>query len=152
MIYHFDLDQMILDLIPRKKRFMTLYSLLKAFNAPIKSLYLSFQEFRSQQLYEAHMSGQVMQLERLLNDKFDPNLRRVHIVHGIEPHLISHSSLDRLTGEAGLIYQQGFIKEYLPLDFRVILPAALQEMQGQMKVNVKTYALASKKFDFKVIN
>lgn len=50
--------------------------------APAKQLYIDFLATRDEFIYKVRFNGQVMYLERLLNDKFDVALRRIYINDG----------------------------------------------------------------------
>lgn len=50
--------------------------------APVKKIYVDFLALRDEFIYKVRFNGQVIYLERILNDKFDFTLRRIYIEDG----------------------------------------------------------------------
>ena len=58
-------------------------ALLYALLSPLDDNFNNIAQFLADKLRELGYNGQTVQLERLLNDKFDPSLRRIRIRHNI---------------------------------------------------------------------
>ncbi|HUM50496.1 MAG TPA: hypothetical protein PK431_01735 [Chitinophagales bacterium] len=69
-------------LLPFDLRKIRIISYLFALIEPIKAMYNAFLQFMLDQLYDAKINGQVIKLERVLNDTFDPIDRRIFITDG----------------------------------------------------------------------
>lgn len=57
---------------------------LNSLVAPLKSLYTAFLSFRESMLYFLSITPQVCRLQKLLNDRYDNQQRRIRIVDGVE--------------------------------------------------------------------
>lgn len=55
--------------------------LLMAFLQPIMMLHLEFLSYRSGMLYKVRHNSQICSMEAVLNDMFDPNMRRIRIIN-----------------------------------------------------------------------
>lgn len=81
-IYRINWNRFAVLSIPNDLRKLIIVRYLLALFAPIKEAYNDFLLFRYQQLYEAEINGQTINLERVLNDIFDPIDRRIYITDG----------------------------------------------------------------------
>lgn len=68
--------------LPLKDRKHTLLSWLHALLAPVKRLYMEFLVYRNRVNYQMYHTGQVVYLEKVLNDRFDPAKERIRIQDG----------------------------------------------------------------------
>lgn len=68
--------------LPLKDRKHTLLSWLHALLAPVKRLYMEFLAYRNRVNYQMGHTGQVVYLEKVLNDRFDPASERIRIKDG----------------------------------------------------------------------
>lgn len=129
-----------------------LYSLIQ----PLIELYAIFSSYRIQALYTLSFTGQVIYLEKLLNDTFNNGGTEIFIEDGIlkiAPFLFNTAEdADPFyvfnTGETSednlYIYNTA---EYTGnLDFIVKVPAALVFDENQMKSLINKYKLAGKNY------
>lgn len=82
-VYDIDYKRLIVLLLPSDMRKPRLFAVIKAMIAPIVVLYDQFKVNRSLNLYKVNRTGQVCHLRGMLNDNFDPSLRRIVIADGI---------------------------------------------------------------------
>lgn len=68
--------------LPLKDRKHTLLSWLHALLSPVKRLYMEFLIYRNRVNYQMDHTGQVVYLEKVLNDRFDPAQERIRIKDG----------------------------------------------------------------------
>lgn len=80
--YRINWDRLVVLQLPTILRQSKMVAFLLALIEPLKELYQEFLLFRLDQLYEAEINGQVINLERVLNDIFDPVERRIYISDG----------------------------------------------------------------------
>lgn len=67
---------------PLLERRHTLLSWLHALLAPVKRVYMEFLIYRDRVNYQMEHTGQVVYLEKVLNDRFDPDKTRIRIQDG----------------------------------------------------------------------
>lgn len=79
MWYKVDWDKLILLLLPTFLRKPILFGYLKALVSPIASLHYSWSQMRLANLNKLSYNGQRCYLRGVLNDKCDPELRRIYI-------------------------------------------------------------------------
>ena len=60
----------------------TFYACLKATIAPIATLHFTWSQFRNDNIYKLEHNGQVCYMRKALNDKYDPEERRIYIGDG----------------------------------------------------------------------
>jgi hypothetical protein len=80
--YKVDFNKLVSWLLPLRLFKPKLFALCKALVSPLSTLHADFIVYRLQKKYELEITGQVCKLERLLNDKFDADLRRIYITDG----------------------------------------------------------------------
>ena len=80
--YTWDFTKLVTYLLPSFLRKDRQISWLKAICAPTNTLHSAFETFVTESLYAQNFTGQVISLERLLNDQFDNTLRRIYITDG----------------------------------------------------------------------
>jgi len=78
-IYNIDFVKLITWLVPPRLRSDFLLNWLRALIAPIQILYNDFMRYRSDIDYRLGINGQVCYLQKILNDTFDNDLRRIYI-------------------------------------------------------------------------
>lgn len=78
-IFIIDFAKLTTQLLPAKLRRKRFRAWLRVMVAPIVSLHGRLLAFREEVLYELSHNGQVCRLEGLLNDRFDPEERRIYI-------------------------------------------------------------------------
>jgi hypothetical protein len=126
---------------------------------PVAQVYESFMTGRRQNLYRLGITPQVCYLEKLLNDRYDPEVRG--IVIGDAPHLLrSYVFIDgedkpmyilgEEEGEQVYAYTED---EYAfgSAQFIIGLPASIQVDQKEVHGLVDDYKLAGKKYGIQLI-
>lgn len=137
-------------LMPPRLRKAIHVSWLNALTYPVNTLYQQFRRNRDANLYRLAITPQVVYMEKLLNDRYDLADRRIRIV-------------DAVTNEVTWIYQEEESKPkfvyteteaqpiYLfteaeigsePVDFYVMVPAAITFNENEMSALIDTYKLA----------
>ncbi len=81
-IYQLNWDTLIQWLMPTFLRKLKHWEWLRANLFPLIWLNTKFEEFRAKTTYSMSLSPQVVQLERLLNDRYDEVQRRIFIRNG----------------------------------------------------------------------
>lgn len=129
-----------------------LYSLIQ----PLIELYAIFSSYRIQALYTLSFTGQVIYLEKLLNDTFNNGGTEIFIEDGIlkiapflfntaedaDPFYVFNTAE---TNEANL-YLYNTAEYTGNLDFIVKVPTALVFDENQMKSLINKYKLAGKNY------
>lgn len=80
-------NRFIVNLLPIRLRTASVYGLIRAMFAPIIDLYNRFQTYDASIKYDLVHNSQTWSIQALLNDAFDPHLRRIYIddAGGLEP-------------------------------------------------------------------
>ena len=78
-IYNIDFKKLVRWLTPNRLRKSKMLAWLNLLVSPVVSTYQNFLAFRKQKLYELGLSPLVVDVERLLRDKYDFTLRRIYI-------------------------------------------------------------------------
>lgn len=130
----------------------TVLAFLNAFMAPVRSNYAGFLQFKSESDYRVQHTGQVCYLQKLLNDKFDPALRRIKVENAVPkvPLWVYYPEDDKPvfvyneTDHPVFVYNpEDYYTEY---DFKVKVPAGLASMANQMMAQINYYKIFSKNY------
>ncbi len=154
-IYTVDFRKLADWMLPTFLRKPKLLAYLKALLKPVINLYNDFKMFRSDILYKINHNGQVVYLQKVLNDRFDNIQRRIYITDGIinEPtYIYTHEEDKPVYLGTKYIYTREELK-FKDVDFVVILPLDLVlSSEEEVRVNslLKYYKLASK--TYRIIN
>lgn len=81
-MYTWNILHSIMQLLPRRYRKPSMWLWLYSLVYPLESLYNSFLSFRVEMIKKVSFSGQVVYLEHVLNDIFDPTGRGIYISDG----------------------------------------------------------------------
>jgi hypothetical protein len=79
MWYKIDFDRLVLLLLPSFLRKPGLFGYIKALVSPVASLHYKWEQMRTANLLTLSYNGQRCYLRRVLNDRYDPDLRRIYI-------------------------------------------------------------------------
>jgi hypothetical protein len=79
MWYKIDFDRLILLLMPTFLRKPVLFGFVKALVSPVASLHYKWEQMRVANLLTLSYNGQRCYLRGVLNDRYDPDLRRIYI-------------------------------------------------------------------------
>ncbi|CVK17161.1 hypothetical protein Ga0061079_11729, partial [Apibacter mensalis] len=148
MWYKVDIKKLVIWLIPMELRKPYRIAYLFSLTKPISDILYIWQQMRSDNIYKLEHNGQVCYLRKALNDRFDPQKRRIIIVGAQrykeqyiytkgekKPKYLGTMYLRRSTdfGDNGV-------------DFLVLVPAELlDENNYEMKALIDYYKLASKR-------
>jgi len=154
-MFNIDFNNIIQLMLPPFLRKPKNIEWLKALVKPVIDLYIIFYAYRTQTLYSLCITGQVIYLEKLLNDKFNNGNVGIYIADG------SYNNAPFLynTAEARpdtFIYKTSEGKPDLFLyntaeymignDFIVMVPVAITFDSNEMKSLINLYKLAGKQY------
>lgn len=153
-----DFYTLIVRLLPPFLRRPVMIAWLYRLIHPVISLYGQFLGFRQQQLMRTSCTGQVISLEWLLNELFDPTGRGIYILTNglsttdnfIYSETDSAASNDLYSeSDAGMppLYLYAEIDYFSLIHFTVFVPVALVFDPVQLRAVVDYYRLAGKRFD-----
>lgn len=154
-IYVIDFDKLVKWLTPNRIVVSRIDAWLKVLAAPVVFLYQEFLRFRKVRLYELSITPQVASLERLLNDRWDPLLRRIYIDDAIiyaplylyrdaESHEISLYTVPE--NQPVTVYTDGETLGSTADDFIIMVPIDVVFNTTEMRSLVNVYKLAGMKF------
>lgn len=138
-------------LIPSWLRSNTLVLFILAANKPLLYTYSSFDIYRNAVMYKLAHNGQVVYLQKVLNDAFDRTQRRIRVIDFVvygkefvypDTNLPEIQYIDNVTVEYAYPDDTG-------LDFTVQVPAALLTVPAQIarvKAKVNEYKMDGKNF------
>lgn len=127
---------------------------------PIRSNYIAFQEFRKQQLYDLQINGQVIKLERVLNDMFDNVQRRIYITDGAtyQPPIFfeeyknkSVIFFEELNVENPIFYDLSILDNIITFNFFVHVPSDVWLDKTRVRALVNKYKVFGRTFDILLI-
>lgn len=157
-VYDINVRRLALMTLPTIWRRPLMGALVYAAVSPIASLFGGLRGFRREKGYRLTHNSQVCLLRGVLNDEFDPGLRRIRIADPVSAvsteaaHLWRREEgrwvhLPRRGNGSSVIYRRGYggIGGY---DFWVTIPAELRGDvdETRLRAIVDTYRLASKRY------
>lgn len=157
-IYDFDARRLALLLIPPVRRTPGVYALARAAVQGVCALYGRFRTWKADAEYRLTHGGQVCHLRAVLNDAFDPELRRIRVedAEGAGAVVFLYERrLDRpafvpwrSSGDALMVDARGMGGASGGADFTVRLPAGLARLREDARLKALTdrYRLASKRW------
>jgi len=161
-VFNIDIDKIIELLLPIALRRPRLKAYLKALSKPLKQLYNTFTAYRLQVLQSITHTGQVMYIEHLLNDLYDPQSRNISLEDSTDARLddylfnaaegqdVMYVRNDSEEEEAVYIYNSS---EYDAInDFIVKVPLELSNRILSVANTVDKYRQAGKRYVILVIN
>ncbi|MGY0034462.1 hypothetical protein [Pedobacter sp. NJ-S-72] len=149
-LFEIDYNRLIALLLPDDIRKPQMLTWLMCLNSPVKMIDGMFNRSRSDNLYTLAHNGQVCYLRKVLNDSFDPNLRRIKISDGSKYERdYVYTNVEKQPRYLGVMHLRQ-LSDYADtgVDFRVIVPIGfrLQDVIHQMKAAIDFYKLASKRY------
>lgn len=155
-IYNVDFNKLIRYFLPRDWLEITHISFLASLITPVETLRKDFLTFRNQINYRLSHNSQVVYLQKVLNDQYDSELRRIYINNGvfIGP-LYAYKESDNRPFFLGtqIIYKEtelvGGDADFIVIFPKELRPANAITIQGYLsdiKATVNEYKLASKTF------
>lgn len=79
MIYNLDIVRLCIVLLPYAVRKDRIIAFLRAITTPLRTLQNTFNIYRVNFDYDLRINSQVVYLEKVLNDNFDEELRRIRV-------------------------------------------------------------------------
>lgn len=146
------LKDLLLPTFMRKAKTRTY---LLALMLPLDTLYTQFMAYRRDTIYKLQHNGQVVLLQKVLNDRFDKDQRRIYIDDGIvnDPtYVYTHAEDKPVHLGTQYIYSRAELA-YKDVNFTVVLPAGMtlsDEERIRMQSLINYYKLASK--TYRIIN
>lgn len=158
-IYSIDYSRLSRLLLPTFLRKEVLIIILNSMLGGVRSVYSRFLLFRDENLYRLSITPQIFSLERLLNDRFDTDQRRIYITDGEfykSKYLYKRKEKQpifiRTKAENKPIYINTATEtESKGVDFIVCVPSTLRYDDAVFKGLLNAYKLVSKTFYIKKI-
>ena len=149
MWYKIDWDRLILLLLPTFLRKPVLFGYIRALISPIASLHYKWQQMRTANLLKLSYNGQRCYLRKALNDKFDPELRRIFIdgTLDIEQDYI-YTQAENLDVYLGTMFlETEFNYAGTTVDFLVFVPQLVLDLKiNEIIATLEFYKLAGKQY------
>jgi hypothetical protein len=155
--YNWDITKLITWLLPSLLRKPKQVAWLRALLWPVNQLHGQFVEFIDYKRYELDFTGQVISLERLLNDKYDNTLRRIFINGFPRPRrFVFRDGNNLINYDKPYIYRDGSTVPNregfflfagtgsLNVSFIINIPNALTVNELELRALVDKYKLAGK--------
>ena len=155
-MFNIDFDKIIELLLPIALRRPRLKAYLKAVSKPLKQLYNTFTAYRLHVLQSITHTGQVMYIEHLLNDLYDPLSRNIYLDDSTDARLddylfnaaegqdVMYLFNDSEEEEAEYVYNSS---EYDAInDFIVKVPSHLYAHILSIKATIDNYRQAGKRY------
>lgn len=152
-MYKINYTRLVDWLVPSILRRNVQLSLAYAFINPVRKLYVDFTKYKTDSEYRLHHNSQVCYLEKVLNDRFDPDAKQITIVDGWRFNQLyiyketegSHKAVNlgtKYIRSSGDFADSG-------VDFIVKLPSGMtlkESEQYEMKTLLNAYKLAGKRY------
>lgn len=151
-------DSLRTQLLPVRLRNNKMKAWLRCLIAPIKWLHVKFLGLRTEDVYTLAHTGQVVYLEAVLNDTFDPVVRGIMIVDGsYEDPIFTYTIPETSPQWLGLVGETGMPGFVTPVSlyttgetallgdaFVVRVPSAIVFDESRMRALVNRYRIAGK--------
>lgn len=127
-------------LLPTSLRKSKLVAWLKVLVSPIDTLHYNFRQKRAKDLYNLAHNGQVCYLRKVLNDSFDPTLRRIQITDGnrFTPQYI-YTEAEQKDKYLGAMYlRDDSVFADTGVDFLVLVPLEVWNTY-KTEISISTY-------------
>lgn len=153
-MYNIDFIKLILWLVPVELQQPILTAYVRCLIIPVMSLYAIFMERRAQDYYNLNHNSQVCYMRKALNDRFDPDERRIVITNGFRfarTYFFTRVELRPVYVKTRTEAEPLYIRERSEyadtgVDFLVRVPAELLELSYEIKALIDYYRLGSKRF------
>lgn len=149
MWYKVDFDKLILLLLPTFLRKPVLFWYVRALIAPIASLQYKWSRMRHENLTKLSYNSQRCYLRKALNDKYDPELRRITIDGTLDTTQdYIYTPAENLDVYLGVMYlEQDFNYSNSTVDFLVNVPGQLlNDKINEITATINFYKLAGKSY------
>lgn len=153
-MYSVDFDRLISLNMPVMLDKPVLHDLIAALQSPLVNAHVSFTILKRDTDTRLMHDGRVFSLRKILNDKFDPGLRRIDVVDAIVPdeNYIGNKDNQNVTYISTALAQQdiqyiGNAPQYMAAyDFVVTIPIDITDQTAAIKQVVSEYKQAGKTF------
>lgn len=148
MWYNLDIPKLTKLLTPTFLRSPLMMAWLEVLHFPLEKVLDTFNYNRNDNLYNLAHNGQVCYLRAALNDRFDPQLRRIEILDGNQyqrQYIYTDGEMKPKFLGTIFLYDDSDYGD-TGVDFIVKVPAGLQYNTYEMKALVDFYRLASKRY------
>lgn len=158
--YNVIFSKLVVWLLPVGMRKAIHVAFLRSLVEPMQQIHGYFLLFREEQLYELAINGQVINLERVLNDTFDPMDRRIYITDGeyFEPPIFYEEYKDLpvvFNAEANsvnpIFWNETNIENRVSVNFYVWIPSDILFDINRLKASVTKYKIFGRTFEIKTI-
>jgi hypothetical protein len=149
MWYKIDFDRLVLLLLPTFLRKPVLFGYIRALIAPIASLHYKWSRMREENLTKLSYNSQRCYLRGALNDKYDPDLRRITIDETLDiGQDYIYTPAENLDVYLGVMYlEQDFNYSNTIVDFLVNVPGQiLDDKTNEITATLNFYKLAGKSY------
>jgi hypothetical protein len=149
MWYKVDFDRLVLLLLPTFLRKPVLFGYVRALITPIASLHYKWSRMRDENLTKLSYNSQRCYLRKALNDKYDPELRRITIDGTLDTTQdYIYTPAENLDVYLGIMYlQQDFNYDNSIVDFLVNVPGQLlNDKINEITATINFYKLAGKSY------
>lgn len=125
-------------------------SFYKAVINPIVTLHYEWKQYRAANMYKLAHNGQVCYLRGALNDRFDPELRRIYIdgTGGDNDHTYVYTPAENQTKYLGTLYLR-HSSEFQDngVDFIVFVPTEIAQSQPyELRALIDFYRIGGKRY------
>jgi hypothetical protein len=159
-LYNIDFRRLATLLTPTFLRKVKFIDWLETLLKPLEEVNFSFKQFRKDSIYKVTHNGQVVYLQKVLNDSFDNEFRRIKIKDSFEndPTWIYPQANENPTyiydqNSPTFLYDNSIFNN-IEVDFVLSIPSGLKPfneydqriLEIQIKSIVNYYKLASKRF------
>lgn len=149
MWYKVDFDRLVLLLLPTFLRKPVLFGYVRALITPIASLHYKWSRMRDENLIKLSYNSQRCYLRKALNDKYDPELRRITIDGTLNQNQdYIYTSAENLDVYLGVMYlAQDFNYSNSVVDFLVNVPGQLlNDKINEITATINFYKLPGKSY------
>lgn len=149
MWYKVDFDRLVLLLLPTFLRKPVLFGYVRALITPIASLHYKWSRMRDENLTKLSYNSQRCYLRKALNDKYDPDLRRITIDGTLDTTQdYIYTPAENLDVYLGVMYlAQDFNYSNSIVDFLVNVPGQLlNDKINEITATINFYKLAGKSY------
>ena len=151
-MYNLNIDKLLVLLTPTFLRKSKFVAWLRVLATPLNKLLDVFKKEREKDLYNLTHNSQVCYLRKVLNDEFDPQLRRIKIEDGKRNTRLyiyqRRAKRPVYLGKVFLYQRDNYIDG--GVDFVVVLPKNLHYDKYKLKALVNFYKLAGKRWTIRI--
>lgn len=151
-VYRIDWDKLVRLMLPIRLRRPLMIWFFWSMVYPVRWLYQLFTNFKNERLKRISYNSQVVYLQKMLNDEFDPFLKRIRVVNNaIDDRRLLYYQHRGKPLNLGTVhfFSEKWTRNF---DFLVLIPkdVNLEDTQiNQMKNLIEYYKLYSKNYEIR---